>query len=355
VPIVERAKALALSWGDSLLPPGPVRDKATTLARRSGITFAPPVKQFPEGLRVRHRTFDASQQEQLRAVLKTYYFGAQTQTIGAVDAYLATEVGRADCSDHLVERLDRNRSTVIPWLDSIRPLDGLKILEVGAGDGCSTVALAEQGAAVLAVDVNESYLRANEERCRIADLNNVAFASANSDSLDSVTKVGENDMILIFAALEHMTFEERIATLRGAWQLLDSGDFLVIIETPNRLWYFDDHTSMMPFYHWLPDEVAYRYAQHTPREHYNTEFANGIDPVAFARWGRGVSFHDFVLALGIPATQLPVESSMHEYLNMPRWHPHTRDGRFHRMIRAMEPEVPKGFFYSYLDIALRKP
>ena len=68
MPIVERAKALALSWGDSLLPPGPVRDKATTLARRSGITFAPPVKQFPERLRARHRTFNASQQEQLRAV-----------------------------------------------------------------------------------------------------------------------------------------------------------------------------------------------------------------------------------------------------------------------------------------------
>jgi S-adenosylmethionine-dependent methyltransferase len=354
VAIVERVKALALSWGDSLLPPGPVRDKATTLARRGGITFAPPGKLVPEHLRARQLTFDVSQQDQLLTVLKTHYFGAQTQTIGAVDAYLATEVGRADCRDHLVERLDRNRSTVVPWLDSIRPLDGLRILEVGAGDGCSTVALAEQGAAVLAVDVNESYLRANEERCRIADLHNVAFATLNSDSLSSVTKVGENDMIVIFAALEHMTFDERMATLRGAWELLDPGNLLVIIETPNRLWYFDDHTSMVPFFHWLPDEVACRYAEHTPREYFNTEFTGGVDPVAFARWGRGVSFHDFVLALGIPAEQLPVESSMHEYLNMPRWYPHTRDGRFLRMIQAMEPQVPKGFFYSYLDIALRK-
>jgi 2-polyprenyl-3-methyl-5-hydroxy-6-metoxy-1,4-benzoquinol methylase len=354
VSIVERVKALALSWGDSLLPAGPVRDRATTLARRSGISFAPPGKLTPEHLRARQLTFDASKQDQLLAVLKTYYFGAQTHTIGDVETYLATEVGRADCRDHLVERLNRNRSTVVPWLDSIRPLDGLRILEVGAGDGCSTVALAEQGAAVLAVDVNESYLRANEERCRLAGLHNVAFASANSDSLPSVTKVGENDMIVIFAALEHMTFEERMATLRGAWGLLDAGGLLVIIETPNRLWYFDDHTSMAPFFHWLPDDVARRYAQYTPRKYFNTEFIDGIDPVAFARWGRGVSFHDFVLALDIPAEQMPVESSMHEYLNMPRWHPHTRDGRFLRMIRAIEPQVPKGFFYSYLDIALRK-
>jgi hypothetical protein len=67
-----------------------------------------------------------------------------------------------------------------------------------------------------------------------------------------------------------------------------------------------------------------------------------------------VSFHDFVLALGIPAAQLPVASSMHQYLNMPRWRPHTRDGRFLHMLQAMEPQVPKGFFYSYLDIALEK-
>jgi 2-polyprenyl-3-methyl-5-hydroxy-6-metoxy-1,4-benzoquinol methylase len=355
VSIVERVKALAVSWGDSLIPPGPTRDRATALARRSGITFAPSGKLLPEHLRARQRSFDVSQQDQLLAVLKTHYFGAQTQTIGDVDSYLATEVGRADCRDHLVERLDRNRSTVVPWLDSIRPLDGLRILEVGAGDGCSTVALAEQGASVLAVDVNESYLQANEERCRMAELHNVAFATVNSESLSSVAKVGENDMIVIFAALEHMTFDERMATLRGSWELLDPGGFLVIIESPNRLWYFDDHTSMAPFFHWLPDEVASRYAEHTPRKHFNTEFTGDVDPVAFARWGRGVSFHDFVLALGIPADQLPVESSMHEYLNMPRWHPHTRDGRFLRMIRAIEPEVPRGFFFSYLDIALKKP
>jgi len=354
VSIAERGKALAVSWGDSLLPRGPVRDRATALARRSGITFAPSGKLLPEHLRARQRNLDASRQDELLAALKTHFFGARTQQIGNVDAYLTTEVGRADCRDHLVERLNRNRSTVVPWLDSIRPLDGLRILEVGAGDGCSTIALGEQGATVLAIDVNESYLRANEERCRLADVHNVAFATVNSDSLSSVTKVGENDMILIFAALEHMTFDERIATLRGCWELLDPGGFLVVIETPNRLWYFDDHTSMAPFFHWLPDEVASRYAEYTPRKYYNTAVNGGIDPVAFARWGRGVSFHDFVLALGIPAAQLPVASSMHQYLNMPRWRPHTRDGRFLHMLQAMEPQVPKGFFYSYLDIALEK-
>jgi hypothetical protein len=52
----------------------------------------------------------------------------------------------------------------------------------------------------------------------------------------------------------------------------------------------------------------------------HTEFTLDVDPFAFARSGRGVSFHDFVLAPGIPAAQVPVESCMHEYLNMPRLH-----------------------------------
>ena len=45
---------------------------------------------------------------------------------------------------------------------------------------------------------------------------------------------------------------------------------------------------------------------------------------------------------------------MHEYLNMPRWHRHTRDGQFLRFIHRLAPDLPKGLFYSYLDIALKK-
>lgn len=104
-----------------------------------------------------------------------------------------------------------------------------------------------------------------------------------------------------------------------------------------------------------------RYPNRSPRRssrrarlYFNTEFARSADPIAFARWGRGVSFHDFVLALEIPAALLPVQGSMHEYLGLPRWHLHTRDGRYLRFIRHLAPDVPKGFFSSYLDIALKE-
>ena len=49
-------------------------------------------------------------------------------------------------------RLSRDRVAVIPWLDRTRPLRGSRILEVGCGRGASTVALAEQGAELIALD-----------------------------------------------------------------------------------------------------------------------------------------------------------------------------------------------------------
>jgi 2-polyprenyl-3-methyl-5-hydroxy-6-metoxy-1,4-benzoquinol methylase len=350
--IVERVKTQAVAWGDGLLPPGPVRDRAVAVAKRAGIDFVQPTTRIEAHLLAHQIALTASQQAELTEALKKDFFGAQFATETEVEDYLATEGGTFDLNDHLTLRLERDRATVIPWLDSIRSLAGLRVLEVGAGDGASTVALAEQGATVLATDVNERSLKANAERCRIAGLKGVGFATVNADNLSSVAKPGEYDMIAFYAALEHMTFEERLASIEVAWKLLNRGGVLVVIEAPNRLWFFDDHTSMSPFFLWLPDDVAARYAAYTPREDYNS--SPHTDPVEFARWGRGVSFHDFVLALGIPAERLPVRSCMHEFLDLPRWKNHTRDGNYLRILRRLAPNVPKGFFFSYLDIALQK-
>ena len=350
--IVERVKTQAIAWGDGLLPPGPVRDRAITVAKRAGIDFVQSTKAIDQRLLSRQLQLSAAQQAELSEALKKDFFGAQFATPAEVEAYLATENGAFDLNDHLTLRLERDRATVIPWLDSVRPLAGLRVLEVGAGDGASTVALAEQGATVLATDVNERSLKVNAERCRIAGLDGVRFETVNADDLSSVAKPGEFDMITFYAALEHMTFDERLASIEGAWKLLNRGGVLVVIEAPNRLWFFDDHTSMSPFFFWLPDDVAARYAAYTPREDYNS--SPHTDPVEFARWGRGVSFHDFVLALGIPADRLPVRSCMHEFLDLPRWRNHTRDGNYLRILRKLAPNVPKGFFYAYLDIALQK-
>ena len=54
-----------------------------------------------------------------------------------------------------VGRLGRDRAEIVPWLSTMRTLDGSRILEIGSGRGASTFAMTEQGASVTAVDVNE--------------------------------------------------------------------------------------------------------------------------------------------------------------------------------------------------------
>jgi len=67
------------------------------------------------------------------------------------------------------------------------------------------------------------------------------------------------NFIIFYASLEHMT------SLVNAWSLLSNNGVLCVIEAPNRLWYFDSHTSGLPFYYWLPDEIAIKYSRFSSR------------------------------------------------------------------------------------------
>jgi 2-polyprenyl-3-methyl-5-hydroxy-6-metoxy-1,4-benzoquinol methylase len=79
-------------------------------------------------------------------------------------------------------RLQMGRYELIPWLEHTMPLRGKRILEIGCGTGAATVALAEQGANV--------------------------------------------------AALERMLIDERIKSLQAAWKLLDTAAFSASLKRP---------------------------------------------------------------------------------------------------------------------------
>ncbi len=157
------------------------------------------------------------------------------------------------------------------------------------------------------------------------------------------------DMVIFFAALEHMTCRERIRSIQAAYNMTAVNGNIVVVETPNRLWFEDTHTSLANFYHWLPDEVAIDYAKYTKRENFNTSFIehNESNPVNLYRWGRGVSFHDFEIALG---DRRIIESagSMQQFL---KWEDHD----FKKYLKQIGPEyVHDGFYEPMLYIALKR-
>jgi 2-polyprenyl-3-methyl-5-hydroxy-6-metoxy-1,4-benzoquinol methylase len=252
-------------------------------------------------------------------------------------------------------RLDSDRRLVVPWLDHAKPLKGSRILEVGCGTGCSTIALAEQGATVVGIDPDADALAVAVDRCRVCSIE-AEFHCMNSTAMTQVFGQGRFDSIIFFASLEHMTIAERLAGLRDAWGMLRVGGHLVIVETPNRLWYYDGHTSLLPFYHWLPNELAFHYARFSPRENFRELWQN-YDPESkdhFLRTGRGASFHEFDLAIR-PADTLKVVSSLSTFQGV-RYNPQRSmlDREYKALLKRIYPTLHSGFCDDSLFLIIEK-
>ncbi len=317
------------------------------------------ISPIPRRLAARFRQLDPSNEQELRRSLETHYFTREIWGKATTAAeYLASKEGQDDFSQHLFERLDNFRSTVIPWLDRVIGLNGKRVLEIGCGTGTSTVALAEQGASVTAIEIDDESLRVAEDRCNLYQLDVELFKANGADVLDAV-KPGNFDAVIYMAVVEHMTIPERLQSLRDCWSLLSPGGFLAIIETPNRLWLHDAHTSWLPFYFWLPDDLAYLYSQKSPRVPFNTAFrdANLADMEDLRRQGRGVSFHEIELALGSEGWQPLL--GMRDFLRRrsPLWsiaHLLTTPHGFQRSLRKAAPGIPRVFFEQSLDVVIQK-
>jgi len=275
------------------------------------------------------------------------------------EAYLSSDEGQSDLQAHLNQRLDIFRNTVIPWLNSVKTLKGSRVLEIGCGTGSSTVALAEQGAEVTAVDIVESSLSVAKERCRAYDLN-ANFLCANATQVHDILKGQHFDFIIFFATLEHMTHSERMLAMKNTWEMLSQGSFWCVIETPNRLWHHDQHTALLPFYQWLPDDLAFLYSRFSPRKSFCDSFRNPNEDsmLDFLRCGRGVSYHEFDLTMK-RAEDLDVVSSLpiflrdQNFLKKVLWILRS-PGDFESFLAKFGPKIHRGFYQAYLELIIRK-
>lgn len=309
----------------------------------------------PPQLRRNHRPLSETAQHQLKESLSRHFFTDTSYYPDPPEVYLPTEVGQSDLNDHLSGRLASFRSSVVPWLNAAVALKGKRILEIGAGTGASTIALAEQGARVVGVDVSQGALTVARERCRLYGLE-ASFLCGNAADIDGLIGDLNFDCIVYFAVLEHMTWPERRASLSAAWKRLKPGQHLVVIETPNRLWHTDSHTSGEPFFHWLSDDVAYDYSRCTKREIFNRTFNGQISDegrTLLARWGRGSSYHEFALSFDLTPEALPVVSYLSGYRKRGLAALRAQN-EFEVFLRKLAPGIHPGFFASYLDLMLEK-
>ncbi len=300
---------------------------------------------IPSDLAANHRVLSESGRADLEEALRRNYFSQPLNYFAATcDEYLASAEGRSDLADHIDRRTEIFRRRVVPWLAAVRPLPRCRVLEIGCGTGAGTVALAEQGCDVVGVDVNESNLLVAQERCRIYGLE-AKFICANATDLHEHFQTGAFDLIIFLATLEHLTYAERISAMRCTWTMLQPGGLWCVVDTPNRLWWFDWHTSNLPFF------FAFM-----------KSYANGVRDDAvkldFARRGRGVSYHEFDLAMG-PSASLNVVSALDLYLRersrvfRARWQL-SASRRFEAFIRAHGPQIHRGFYQPEIALIIRR-
>jgi S-adenosylmethionine-dependent methyltransferase len=275
-----------------------------------------------------------------------YYSGWRSESSYSKKNY------ESDINAHLYGRLIGDRNKIIPWLNNASSLRGKNILEIGCGTGSSVVALSEQGAKVIGIDIDDGALQVARDRSKAYGLN-IDIRNMNARNILSHFEGVQFDFIVFFACLEHMTIEERITSLKDAWKMLPVNSFLVIVETPNRLWYFDDHTSMLPFFHWLPDELAFEYSKFSTRENYRELYTEYNETLKdhFLRRGRGMSFHEIDISIG-PTAGLDVVSSLSIFDAPPKILEFNR--HYKSMIMAIYPNIHNGFFDKTLYLILRK-
>lgn len=260
-----------------------------------------------------------------------------------------------DLNTHLYKRLENDRQKIIPWLDNASTLQNKRILEIGCGTGSSSVAIAEQGAKVTGIDIDEGALSVAKDRCKIYGVN-AEFKLLNTVQIKDTFGTNAFDSIIFFACLEHMTIEERLTSLRDAWEMLPTEGLLVIVETPNRLWYFDGHTSKLPFFHWLPDELAFRYSRFSSRENFRELYReyNADSKEHFLRRGRGMSFHELEMAI-CPAQDLKVISSLSTLGGIRyKLKKSKLERKYKSLLMNIYPNIHQGFFDDMLYLIIEK-
>lgn len=233
--------------------------------------------------------------------------------------FLASPLGQGDLDFNTFTRYNQSVRHALPWVSRYFPLAGKRILEVGCGTGSSTAAFAQVAASVHTCDVNARALPTAHERLRQLNISNVTIDAVGAPEFMALAREKYHrtfDAVLLFAVLEHQTLHERLETLRQSWDLLEPGGALVVLETPNRLTYWDSHTSRLPFYGMLPPEMSVKCVPMTLSESFRMSMASVAggtrdeQELMLTRWGRGISYHDFDLA--IPRSEYTIVADGYE-------------------------------------------
>jgi SAM-dependent methyltransferase len=257
-----------------------------------------------------------------------------------------------------LKRRDVATSQVIPWLQRFKRLAGATVLEYGCGTGAVSCAFAPVVARHIGYDIDPAAIAIAEGHLEAHEAENVELGAVSADEIFEAVRRhrGEPDVVLLYAVIEHMTIAERLELLDVAQEIVAEDGLIVVAETPNRLVWPDWHTSFMPFLSQLPDELALRYADRSPRDDFREAIekasaegrSEGLE--ALTRWGRGASFHESELAFG-DLTRHVLSGGFDPILSPERpvrW----EELALARELERVRPDVAPAFGRYWIDVIL---
>lgn len=222
--------------------------------------------------------------------------------------YLDSERFALDLEEDVSHRVNRFHNCLVPWIRRAASISNFRVIEVGSGGGAATAALAPYVKHIHCYEIEENPKKVARARLDFWGHDNVTFEQGLFSRDAALLQTQKNfDAVFLIAVLEHTHFHEFREILLAAYDAVKPGGLIVVAETPNRLHFKDAHTSFLPFFQWLPPEIAREYYSRSPREHFVQHIGDSVRKHGanssqvtenFARWGRGVSYHDFEIVLG---------------------------------------------------------
>ena len=107
----------------------------------------------------------------------------------------------------------------------------------------------------------------------------------------------------------------------------------------------------MPFFHWLPDHVAYDYSKYSNRVNFKELYLEFSEDkfLHFLRRGRGFSYHELEIAFNTSVEKLQVVG----YLNKD-FPENSIESKFNELLMLINPGMSRGFSNPYIDIIMKK-
>lgn len=266
---------------------------------------------------------------------------------------------------HLFGRMEITQERFIPWMQAAIPsLKTKRVLEIGCGNASITAPMAMASRYVTAFDLPSDNHAIAVRRCELLGINNVTIQQHGVEWIDEYVGdakalFGEVDVILCHAVLEHLTIIERLRFLGAAWRHLSIGGYLIVMEAHNRLYWFDWHSSRMPFFDQLPDELAHLWITRSRRatvpeniKAYSVDQLEKVDRDGLYRFGRGVSFHEFYISINASCFEVanPWLIDRTAYLG---WN-ETYIKVLEEQLSKVDPPVHRAFGQPSLDLILKK-